>query len=151
MCKIFISTPKKGRGGRAAPPTPTPKQLFRGHREQRGARGTLRAPLPPPPPTPRGRFFWHRKINGSALGPAIPGGEGGGGGDTDVRGAREGAAGAIPRVGLCADGAEASFTRGGARRGPARSLAPRGQRVPMCRAGTPPPPGLRPSLEKGHL
>lgn len=78
MCKIFISTPKKGRGGRAAPPTPTPKQLFRGHREQRGARGTLRAPLPPPPPTPRGRFFWHRKINGSALGPAIPGGGAGG-------------------------------------------------------------------------
>lgn len=138
MCKIFISTPKKGRGGRAAPPTPTPKQLFRGHREQRGARGTLRAPLPPPPPTPRGRFFWHRKINGSALGPAIPGGEGGGGGDTDVRGAREGAAGAIPRVGLCADGAEASFTRGGGTEGPSAVASTEGAARPHVPRGDPP-------------
>lgn len=75
MCKIFISTPKKGRGGRAVPPPP-PHNSFLGGTDSSagpgGGAGGFLFPLPSPPP-PRGRFFWHRKINGSALGPAIPG------------------------------------------------------------------------------
>ena len=142
---------KKGEGWAGSAPHPHPKTAFEGAPRAARGQGDTAGSASPSPPTPRGRFFWHRKINGSALGPAIPGGEGGGGATQTFGEPGEGLRGPFPGWGSVLTGLKHPSHGGGARRGPARSLAPRGQPVPMCRAGTPPPPGLRPSLEKGHL